>query len=328
MRHLALLGDGPRLPELAGHLWKAGFVVTFVPEARSGSHHHAPVAASAFPSLALVEASTPKALERLAKTAEDHTWPWLFLCGGPAQGSEFQLTNAAYRAGALAVLPEGSSNELVVQAVERSVQSLQAGQGRDGNQGPRKQQHRAGDVIPLRLGEMLRVLEGVVAQVAWHEEGSEGLVGLWGPDHLLTGHPEDACGLAFRAHTDAVVEIGRPVQTRVTFESLLERVRRHEAWSSVQSRQNMQERLLGILALLAEQFGNPCTEGIRIDLRITHAQLAAAIGATRATVTRLLGPLKRRGQVLMVATEQGERLCLPHAAGKAPAEDTAVMARR
>ena len=70
-------------------------------------------------------------------------------------------------------------------------------------------------------------------------------------------------------------------------------------------------RLLGVLALLAEQFGEACSEGTLIDVRITHAQLAAAIGATRATVTRLLGPLRRNGLVLTVQSAAGERFCLP-----------------
>lgn len=42
-----------------------------------------------------------------------------------------------------------------------------------------------------------------------------------------------------------------------------------------------------------------------------HAQLASAVGATRTTVTRLLGQLRRRGILLAVPAEGGERFCLP-----------------
>jgi CRP-like cAMP-binding protein len=44
--------------------------------------------------------------------------------------------------------------------------------------------------------------------------------------------------------------------------------------------------------------------------RITHAQLASAVGATRATVTRRLGALRRRGLLLSVGSGAGKRLCL------------------
>lgn len=310
MKHLALLGDGPHLLTLAGHLRRSGFAVTLLPEPpREGDRHHGLAGVRTAPGLALVGAEGVDQLERFASTAEGHGLPWLFLCGEATELESADLTTVAYRAGALAVLPEGASAELVVQTAGRTIESLRL--ARQPANPPRRIHYRAGDTIDLRADETLRVIEGVVAQVAWHEDGTEGLVGLWGPEHLLTGHPEDACFLSFRAQTEAWVEIDPLTPDGDAFERLLERTRRLEAWSSVQSRQSMQQRLLGVLALLAEQFGEPCVEGTRIDVRITHAQLASAIGATRATVTRLLGPLRRRGLVQTVTVDEGERFCLP-----------------
>lgn len=48
-----------------------------------------------------------------------------------------------------------------------------------------------------------------------------------------------------------------------------------------------------------------------IDVRITHAQLASAVGATRATVTRRIGLLRRRGLLVVTGSGAGERYCLP-----------------
>ncbi len=309
MKHLALIGDGPRLMEIAAHLHRAGFAITLLPELPTGEGRDGAGGALSSPGLALASTSQMEELVALASAAEHHALPWLFLCDGAPEDSG-QLTTTAYRAGALAVLPAGSSAELVVQAVERAIESLNA-QTRTRGRRPRRRHYRAGDAIPLSADEMLGVIDGVVAQVVWHEDGGEGLVGLWGTGHLLSGHPEDDFGVALRAHTDAVVEVDRLGAGVDTFERLLARVRRLEAWSSVHSRQNMQQRLLGVLALLAEQFGEACSEGTLIDVRITHAQLAAAIGATRATVTRLLGPLRRSGLVLTVQSAAGERFCLP-----------------
>ena len=305
MKHLAILGAGPPLMEVAVHLHRAGFAITLLPELPER-----PGKAFSSPGLALASTSQIEELDVLASAAEYHALPWLFLCGDSQDDVGGELTTTAYRAGALAVLPADSSAELVVQTVERSIESLTV-QGRRHGHGPRRRHYRAGETIPLRVDEMLCIIDGVLAQVAWHEDGAEGLVGLWGAGHLLSGHPEDDCGVALRAHTDAVVEVDRLSADGDAFERLLVRVRRLEAWSSVQSRQSMQQRLLGVLALLAAQFGEACSEGTLIDVRITHAQLAAAIGATRATVTRLLGPLRRNGLVLTVQSAAGERFCLP-----------------
>ena len=83
----------------------------------------------------------------------------------------------------------------------------------------------------------------------------------------------------------------------------------------MQSRPSVEQRLLGILHWIAEQFGRPDVDGTLIEIRVTHAQLAAAIGATRATVTRVLGTLRRRRVVATKSTPDGERLLLSaHAA--------------
>ena len=319
MKHLALLGSGPDLLQLAGHLQDAGFAITLLPgPPREGDGRHGLTGVPSSPGLALVGTSRAEELDDLASTAEGHGLPWLFLCGGSSDGAEGELTTVAYRAGALAVLPAGSSAELVAQTAGRTFDSMRLGP--EAGAGKRRRHFRAGDTIALRADEMLRVVEGVIAQVAWHEDGNEGLVGLWGPGHLLSGHPEDACCLSLRAQTETLVEVDRITADADTFARLLERIRRLEAWSSVQSRQSMQQRLLGALTLLAEQFGEACPEGTLIDVRITHAQLAAAIGATRATVTRLLGPLRRQGLVRTVASAEGERFCLPGAGPGAPSE--------
>ncbi|MEO1088561.1 MAG: hypothetical protein AAFY88_30375, partial [Acidobacteriota bacterium] len=264
MKHLALLGEGTRLLEIAGHLHGAGFAVTLLPSpANDGEGSHGLVTALTRPGLALASTARSGELAALASTAEWHGLPWLFLCGDSPSADSGGLTTAAYEAGALAVLPASSETELVVQAVERSVQSLTARGA--GKRRPLRRSYRSGDTIPLATSEKLYVMDGVVAQIAWHGDGGEGLVGLWGPGHLLTGHPADACGLALRAHTDATVEVERldPLEAgrRDSVEPLLARVRGLEAWSSVQTRQNMQERLLGILTLLAEQFGAVRAEG-------------------------------------------------------------------
>jgi CRP/FNR family transcriptional regulator len=47
--------------------------------------------------------------------------------------------------------------------------------------------------------------------------------------------------------------------------------------------------------VLCRDFGVPGSEGITIDLRLSHQAIAEAIGSTRVTITRLLGDLRNEG---------------------------------
>jgi CRP/FNR family transcriptional regulator, global nitrogen regulator len=56
---------------------------------------------------------------------------------------------------------------------------------------------------------------------------------------------------------------------------------------------DMGSRLVSFLLILCRDFGIPTTEGITIDLKLSHQAIAEAIGSTRVTVTRLLGDLRQ-----------------------------------
>jgi len=58
---------------------------------------------------------------------------------------------------------------------------------------------------------------------------------------------------------------------------------------------NNRERLTHLLIELAEQYGQATAEGIELKIRLSHQDLAAIIGATRETVTTLLGEMQSEG---------------------------------
>ena len=59
------------------------------------------------------------------------------------------------------------------------------------------------------------------------------------------------------------------------------------------------ERLIQLLVELAEQYGRTDPAGIRIDLKLSHQDLASLIGSTRESVTVILG---RMGSAATAAT--------------------------
>jgi CRP-like cAMP-binding protein len=60
----------------------------------------------------------------------------------------------------------------------------------------------------------------------------------------------------------------------------------------------VEDRLIGLLWLLAECWGKVTLNGTTVPLNITHATLGALIGARRPTVTLALGELAKRGAVI------------------------------
>lgn len=63
--------------------------------------------------------------------------------------------------------------------------------------------------------------------------------------------------------------------------------------------QDVRARLITILRDLAQKYGVPVDGGRRIELRLSHKEIASLIGASRETVTLELNNLKRSGDILM-----------------------------
>ena len=72
-------------------------------------------------------------------------------------------------------------------------------------------------------------------------------------------------------------------------------MRQSEALIGLLGLRRVEERLRGFLELLATDYGQPCDEGLKLNLRLTHQDLASALSTTRVTVTRVLGQLRDEG---------------------------------
>ncbi|HEX2224098.1 MAG TPA: Crp/Fnr family transcriptional regulator [Thermoanaerobaculia bacterium] len=244
-------------------------------------------------------------------TARSLGLPWI-ACGA---GTDTASATAAYRAGALAVLPDDAPPDLVESTVARLLATLNPLREAPRAVSPPRWQrrYRSGERILLDPEHALETQEGVIALTVLHEDGTEVLLGLYGPGQVLAGHPEDHCCIQLCAHTDAVIRVlpWTEAVARPGFaDRLRDRLRLMEAWAAMQARPQIEQRLFGILSILAEQFGRATQRGTLIEVKVTHAQLASAVGATRTTVTRLLGRLRRRGLLSSVASSSGERFCL------------------
>ena len=160
----------------------------------------------------------------------------------------------------------------------------------------------AGSTIPLRLHEVLIICRGVVQLFTIQQDGSETLLGLAGPS-MPIGLPLTVVDPYWaNALTDvdvlplSMTEIeSSPLLMAGICRHLMLRLQQSEAWLSISGRRLVADRLRQLLLLIAQDFGQvePC--GVRIPVRLTHHQLATAIGTTRVTVTRLLKDFKEEG---------------------------------
>lgn len=216
------------------------------------------------------------------------------------------LTLLAYQHGARAVFPPDMPPSLLAQSLRQII--LPA---------PEKaasvRSVRRGEPVFLENGSVLTVREGVLATMMVHGDGASVLLGLTGPRQIIVAHPDDDCLIQIVAHTPAVIFI-QPWEQAIRQpdfpEKLRARLQRMEAWAAMQARPYLDQRVLGILSLLAEEFGKPHPEGTRIELRLTHAQLASAVGATRTSITRVLGELRNRGKLQLEGNGRQERVVL------------------
>ncbi|OKH24774.1 replication/maintenance protein [Hydrococcus rivularis NIES-593] len=84
---------------------------------------------------------------------------------------------------------------------------------------------------------------------------------------------------------------------------------RKQLWLCLLGQRRTIDRLVGFLKLSIEEYGEPSDRGYCLPYPLTHAQIGSAIGATRVTVTRLMGRLRRQG---LISIEGENLICWPN----------------
>jgi CRP/FNR family transcriptional regulator, global nitrogen regulator len=84
-----------------------------------------------------------------------------------------------------------------------------------------------------------------------------------------------------------------PDLSMLMLKGLSSRILQTEMMIETLAHRDMGSRLVSFLLILCRDFGVPTSDGITIDLKLSHQAIAEAIGSTRVTVTRLLGDLRQ-----------------------------------
>jgi len=161
---------------------------------------------------------------------------------------------------------------------------------------------RSGQDIPLSQNEIWVVCRGVVQLGTFYDTGDEALLGLACPSMpfglpLTLIRPYHATGLTdvdLMRLTWAEVEQS-PQLAQGIFQHTARRLRQTEAVLAMVGYRRVEDRLRHLLLLLKREVGHSVSEGTRLGVRLTHQQLANAIGTTRVTVTRLISQFREEG---------------------------------
>lgn len=126
--------------------------------------------------------------------------------------------------------------------------------------------------------------------------GATSSLGLGSPD--MYAEAVQSCLLCAMREEDVANLIQRNPQVGLRLISLLgQRVRELEEQVESLSHQDVQERLLRLLLRLADGFGVADGELTRVDVPLSHEEIATMVGSTRKTISATLSQLARLGLV-------------------------------
>lgn len=165
----------------------------------------------------------------------------------------------------------------------------------------RLQYYDRGELIPLSDQGIWQVCRGIVQLSQLSYAGDEILLGWCQPNtffgcwltHLDAYHAKTLSEVYLHWYSLSEIE-NSPHLARVVLFQLAKRMRQTEALLAISGLKRVEERLNHLLQLLKQEIGESVEMGTRLGVRLTHQNLANAIGTTRVTVTRLLGEFQRQ----------------------------------
>lgn len=154
-----------------------------------------------------------------------------------------------------------------------------------------------GEHIILTENQVLEVKRGLLRCMTMREDGAEVLLGLLHAGDIMLGHDPDHCQVTTIAHIDTTVSVQRweEAVTAADFHhKLLARICHLEHWAAILAKPRLEERLACLAELLATKCDCEPGQDPFSSLRLTHEQLANALGSARTSITRALAKQRRR----------------------------------
>lgn len=160
----------------------------------------------------------------------------------------------------------------------------------------------SGVKVPLLPDHIWIVVRGIVKLSCLNEQGDDVLLAIAGPNEPF-GEPLTHLDLFEATTLDHCDLLGLSIQDVNTtphlsnnlMKAMMHRTRQSEALIALLGMRGVENRVKSFLELMAEDYGQPCDQGLKLNLRLTHQEIASAVSTTRVTITKVLGQLKESG---------------------------------
>ena len=162
-----------------------------------------------------------------------------------------------------------------------------------------------GELISLEPQKLWLVCQGIVKLSTMSESGDEILVGLAGASMpfgstmtSLSIYQATALTQNVELVSISLEEIAAsPRLSQALLPQISDRVRQTERLLAIAGKRQVKDRLYYLLLWLKQEFGQTVAQGTRLNVRLTHQDLADACCTTRVTITRELSKLQKQGKI-------------------------------
>lgn len=151
--------------------------------------------------------------------------------------------------------------------------------------------------LPSRKDGFWQIQSGVVRTFSWLDDGTVVVFGLWGRGNIISPLLSKGHSFKMECLTDVkITYLSLHQQTEIN-QALISQTQEIQHLMTIKHYRPVNEALMQLLRWLGNKFGEENENGILIDLRLTHQEIAEIIGTTRVTVTRLLSLFEKTGIV-------------------------------
>jgi len=161
---------------------------------------------------------------------------------------------------------------------------------------------------------MYAILSGKVKVVQSTEDGRETIIAMhktgdfFGEMSLIDGKTMPATVLALEDTITAIISKNDFTYLVSTHEKVLENLlvilcsRLRESWNKIQllNFNNASNRVKMLFALLSGEYGEKNSEGITLNIKLTHQHIANMVGISRETVTRVIDKWQKDKEITVL----------------------------
>jgi CRP-like cAMP-binding protein len=155
--------------------------------------------------------------------------------------------------------------------------------------------------LPKNHHTIWQIRSGFILSYTYLEDGTVVALGLWGPGDKIGTIFSKVEPYDMECLTDVELFIGIENDENQLTETLFNHLQQAQELMIIRAHKRVETVLFKLLAWLSKKFGSEVNSdnlsGSLIDMRLTHEDLAALVGSTRVTITRILGQLEQEGLI-------------------------------